>query len=71
MTHEEEAYLRALNARGASIRSLDIDVFADGVMAHRMGREFHENPHGGIDARTIKRLSWSMGWNERALQKGR
>jgi hypothetical protein len=41
---------------------LDIDAFADGILAHRAGVELHENPHSGDNVR----LSWSIGWNERA-----
>lgn len=61
---EVAAYERAL--RGKNFRDLDIDAFADGVLAHRAGAAFHENPHG-TNALTVARLSWSMGWNERAL----
>lgn len=49
-----------------SIGDLSIDAFADGVVAHREGKGFHENPHG--IAPTLSRLSWSLGWNERALR---
>lgn len=62
----EAAYLRVLRAESLSIRDLDLDAFADGVAAHRAGNGFHENPHGTA-ALTPARLSWSMGWNERAL----
>lgn len=53
-----------------TVRDLDIDAFADGVLAHRSGAGFHENPHGrpGIDF-NMPRLSWSLGWNERALRE--
>lgn len=62
------AYLWVLHADPLSMRDLDLDAFADGVVAHRAGLGFHENPHGA-DALTVARLSWSMGWNERALAK--
>ena len=50
-----------------TIRDLDLDAFADGIIAHRSGRPIHDNP-GGVNS-TPKRLSWTMGWNERALQQ--
>jgi hypothetical protein len=49
-----------------SIRDLDLDAFADGILAHRDGHGFHENPEGAVAK--VRRLSWSLGWNERALQ---
>jgi hypothetical protein len=68
LTDAEETaeFERVLLSRGESIADLSIDAFADGVIAHREGKEFHENP-GGI-APTLSRLSWSLGWNERALR---
>jgi hypothetical protein len=63
MTSEAVRFQRLLHA--ASTRDLDLDAFADGVIAHREGKGFHENPDGM--APTVRRLSWSMGWNERAL----
>ncbi len=68
ITAEEEGYRRALSKDCVSIRDFDIDAFADGVVAHRNGVQFHENPHGA-DALTLRRLSWTIGWNERALQQ--
>lgn len=65
---EEEEYTRVLRKGTLTTRDLDLDAFADGVLAHRGGAEFHENPHG-TDALTLRRLSWSMGWNERALKQ--
>lgn len=67
MATEEEraAYVRLITGGGPSIRDLDIDAFADGVIAHRSGAGFHENPDG--NDQTVRRFSWSMGWNERAL----
>lgn len=62
----DAAYERAIRRELLTIRDLDIDAFADGVAAHRSGLGFHENPHG-TDALTLPRLSWAMGWNERAL----
>lgn len=64
---EEAAYVAAIRKDILSVRDLDIDAFADGVVAHRAGVEFHRNPHG-TDAPTLARLSWSIGWNERALR---
>ncbi len=69
MTDEEPAFVQALNKASLTTRDLDIDAFADGVLAHRNGAHFHENPHS--DAPTLRRLSWSMGWNERALMVSR
>lgn len=60
-----EAFERLLKKPDHTIRDLDIDAFADGVLAHRNGAEFHENPDGHVP--TVRRFSWSMGWNERAL----
>jgi hypothetical protein len=62
---DEDAFKRLLNKPQSSIRDLDIDAFADGVLAHRNGAGFHENPDGQVP--TVRRFSWSMGWNERAL----
>ena len=64
-----EAFQRVLGKDNITMRDIDLDAFADGVIAHRLGREFHENPDGM--ASTVRRLSWSMGWNERALQHER
>lgn len=64
----DDGYPRALRKEVLSIRDLDIDAFADGVVGHRSGVQFHENPHG-TDALTLRRLSWTMGWNERALRQ--
>jgi len=64
MSEERAAFEKAL--RATSIRDFDLDAFADGIIAHRNGKGFHENPDGM--AATVRRLSWSMGWNERALQ---
>lgn len=68
MTEDEIGYRDYLiKKKGeATVRDLNIDAFADGVLAHRVGLEFHENPHG--DAPTLSRLSWALGWNERALK---
>jgi len=66
MTSEEKAYVALLHNPAPTIRDYDIDAFADGIIAHRAGAGFHENPHGA-NALTVARLSWSMGWNERAL----
>lgn len=60
------AYDRLLHKEPMSIRDLDLDAFADGIAAHRNGAGFHENPHGP-NRLTVRRLSWSLGWNERAL----
>lgn len=68
-TEEEvRAYDRVLKAANTTIRDYDIDAFADGVIAHRNRVPFHENPDG--TAPTLRRLSWSLGWNERALARG-
>jgi hypothetical protein len=64
---DELAGYARLMTEGAGLRDLDLDAFADGVLAHRTGIQWHENPHGP-DAMTRRRLSWAMGWNERALQ---
>lgn len=53
----------------AGLAYLDIDALADGIMAQKSGKEFHENPYGA-QTPTVQRLSWHMGWNERALRKG-
>jgi hypothetical protein len=65
---ERAAFARLLDRKDLTIRDLDIDALADGVMAHRAGKGFHENPLG--NDRSILRYSWSFGWNERALAKG-
>lgn len=62
----EPAFDAFLKKENYSIRDLDLDAFADGIVAHRQGKEFHENPDG--HAPTMRRLSWSIGWNERALK---
>ena len=65
----EPGYLDILHCGDQTvIRLVDVDAFADGVIAHREGKAFHENPHGW-HAMTVKRLSWSMGWNERGLRQ--
>jgi len=63
----EAAYLRMLHATSLSLRHLDLDAYADGIVAHRNGAEYHQNPHGGV--LTVARLSWHLGWNERALRQ--
>ena len=65
---EEAAYTALLANKQATMRDYDLDAFADGILAHRAGLGFHENPHGPHTL-TVKRLSWHMGWNERALQQ--
>lgn len=50
-----------------TLRDFNMDAFADGVIAHRNGKGFHENPFGA-NTLSVRRLSWSYGWNERALQ---
>jgi len=47
---------------------LDIDAFADGIIAHRANVGFRENPHG-TDTLSVKRSSWSLGWSKRALSQ--
>jgi hypothetical protein len=64
---EEERFDALLKKPSLSVRDLDLDALADGILAHRAGLQFHENPHG--QAPTATRLSWSIGWNERALQQ--
>lgn len=66
MTKDEERFVKFLEAKESSYRDLDIDAFADGVIAHRNGLGFHENPYG-TDTGTIQRLSWTLGWNERGV----
>lgn len=68
MTKEQAAFERLLHKEPMSVRDLDLDAFADGVIAHRDDKPFHANPDG--TAKTVRRLSWSIGWNERALQRG-
>ena len=65
---DHAAYLRVVmdDERLTAIRDLDIDAFADGVVAHRGDLAFHQNPHK--EFASLKRLSWSIGWNERALK---
>lgn len=41
----------------------DIDIYADGIIAHRDGTKVYENPYRGID--TYQYLSWHKGWNDR------
>ena len=67
---EERAFAAVLGKDSLTVRDLDLDAFADGILAHRNGAGFHENPHGAM-APTVRRLSWSMGWNERALTSDR
>lgn len=64
----DAAFERALAAK--TLGDIDLDAFADGVLAHRRGAGFHENPHGHSGMKTAARLSWALGWNERALQCG-
>lgn len=67
LTEEECAYARLLEGTNTSIRDLDLVAFARGIMAYKSGAMFHENPYG-TNTPSVARLSWSMGWNERALQ---
>ncbi|HTI78915.1 MAG TPA: hypothetical protein VL614_00540 [Acetobacteraceae bacterium] len=67
MSDDETAFEALLANKHATLRDLDIDAFADGVLAHRAGLGFHENPHRAHWL-SVKRLSWAMGWNERAIQ---
>lgn len=60
-------FKRAMRTSLESIAVFSIDAFADGVVAHREGKKFHENPRGTEP--TLSRLSWSFGWNERALRQ--
>jgi hypothetical protein len=57
-------YDRVIRGVDVGIRDLDLDAFADGVLAHRAGWPFHDNPHRDL---LLAGLSWRMGWNERAL----
>lgn len=59
-------YERLVLSKNVTMHDLDLDAFADGVLAHRAGKAFHENPDGS--APTARRLSWSLGWNARALR---
>jgi hypothetical protein len=66
----EPGYLQMLCCGDQTIvRLMDVDAFAAGVIAHREGLGFHENPHGATSEQTVARLSWHMGWNERALRQ--
>jgi hypothetical protein len=67
---EEEiaAFRRIISANPQSNRDVDLDAYADGIVAHREGRGFHENP-AGPNAATPLRLSWHLGWNDRALRQ--
>ena len=67
---EEAEFVRVLHSPGPSlsVRDLDLDAFAQGILAHRAGLAFHENPHG-FDTPTVQRLSWHLGWNERGLRQ--
>jgi hypothetical protein len=60
----EAAYDAAVAKLTLTVRDLDLDAFADGVLAHRNGEPFHKSPY---DFTTLAGLSWRMGWNERAL----
>jgi hypothetical protein len=70
MADEEDQFAQLLKKEHTTLQDYNIDAFADGVVAHRSGLGFHENPHG-TNSPTIQRLSWHMGWNERALQQRR
>jgi hypothetical protein len=48
-----------------TVRDIDLDAFADGVMAHRIRLPFHACPH---PSNSVAGLSWRLGWNERALR---
>lgn len=48
-----------------TVRDLDLDAFADGIVAHRNDLGFHECPFP--DRGSWSALSWRIGWNERAL----
>jgi hypothetical protein len=70
MSTADPRYERLLRG-GATLRDLDLDAFADGILAHREGLGFHQNPHQDPHGEgltfTAARLSWTLGWNERAL----
>ena len=71
MADGHAAYLRLLDGLDAKqFRILDLDAFAAGIAAHQAGIEFHANPHGDGEIMTAPRLSWWIGWNERALKAG-
>lgn len=67
---DEEGFERAMTASPLSLDHLDMDAYADGVIAHRQGVPFHGNPHLP-NWRSLRRLSWGLGWNQRALQESR
>jgi hypothetical protein len=69
MTPAEREYVRTLHKTPMTIRDMNIDAFADGVLAHREGKAFHENPYGGADVSTVQRLSWHTGDVARCLTK--
>lgn len=66
---EEHAYMRLVAGAEINLLTLDfdLDAFAEGILAHRDGAKFHDNPDG--TAATPRRLCWSIGWNERALRQ--
>jgi hypothetical protein len=66
-TPEERAALRVLlDNPDRTIRDLDLDALADGIVAHRNGLAFHESPYSS--ASSVAGFSWRIGWNERALK---
>lgn len=67
-TADELGYDRAMDAKPLGFEHLDVDAFADGIIAHRQGIQFHENPRRET-YRSLWRLSWDYGWNQRALRQ--
>ena len=67
---ETTRYERIVMGNLAALRDFDLDALAEGIIAHRNGSVFHDNPYGNAATATLARLSWAFGWNERALSYG-
>jgi hypothetical protein len=54
-----------------TVSDLDLDKFADGIVAHRSGKALHDNPYGWDDLDTLTHddhvgsASWAAGWRQR------
>jgi hypothetical protein len=58
--------MELLRKEQLSLRDLDLDALALGILAHANNQPFHSNP---FLENTIAGLCWRIGWNERALLK--